>query len=100
MSIETLISDISQKLQNTPPLGARYKLDLGDDGCVLVDATQSPPVITREDGEADTVFVCSVDVFQAILSGKQDPTMAFMMGKLKIKGSMGHAMKLSNLLAD
>lgn len=100
MSTESIISNIMKKLENLPPLGAKYKFEFGDDDIVLVDATVSPPVISREDGEAETVFICSQDVFDAILSGAQDPTMAYMMGKLKIKGSMGYAMKLSNLLGD
>lgn len=100
MSIETIISNILKKLENLPPLGARYKFEFGEDDIVLVDATVSPPVISREDGEAETVFTCTQEVFEAILTGTQDPTMAYMMGKLKIKGSMGYAMKLSNLLGD
>lgn len=100
MSIETIISDILKKLENLPPLGARYKFEFGDDDIVLVDATVAPPAISQEDGEADTVFICTPEVFAAILSGTQDPTMAYMTGKLKIKGSMGYAMKLSSLLGD
>ena len=32
--------------------------------------------------------------------GTQDPNIAFMMGKLKVKGSMGLAMKLNGILED
>lgn len=99
MSIDSLISSVSEKLAHVPVLGARYKFELGDD-VICMDATQSPPVLTKGDGEADTTLTCAPDVLQAIIDGTQDPTMAYMMGKLKIKGSMGYAMKLSSLLAD
>jgi putative sterol carrier protein len=33
-----------------------------------------------------------------MVTGKLDPTMAFMSGKIKIKGDMGLAMKLQTIL--
>lgn len=83
-----------------PPLGARYKFDFGDDGIFSADCTVVPAVLSNEDSEADTTFICSVSTFQAMLTGSQDPTMAYMMGKLKIQGSMGYAMKLNAILGD
>jgi len=65
-----------------------------------VDGTQSPPLMNEEDADADTTFVVKTEVMQAIVDGSQDPTMAFMTGKMKVKGSMGYALKLSALLED
>ena len=81
-------------------LKARVKFDCSPDGVILVDTTQSPPVISHEDAEADTTLVCSAEVLQNIINGTQDHTMAFMMGRLKVKGSMGLAMKLNSILED
>ena len=38
-----------------------------------------------------------MDDFKTILAGDLDPTTAFMMGKLKVEGDMGIAMKLSSV---
>lgn len=100
MSIEDIKQQLQSKMALAQGLNAKVKVDLGKDGQILVDATQSPPVLSEEDGEADATFVCSADVFRGILNGTQDPTLAFMMGNLKIKGSMGLAMKLSSILED
>ena len=100
MSLEKITTEIQNKLSASAPIQARIKLDFGDDGCVLVDATQSPPVVSNDDEDADTVLSCSIDVFKGIVDGTQDPTMAYMMGKLKIQGNMGIAMQLSSLLED
>jgi putative sterol carrier protein len=100
MSLETITEKIKEKLRIAPPINAKVKLDFTDDGCVFVDATQTPPVVSNDDAEADTTLICSMDVFKGIVEGTQDPTMAFMMGKLKVQGSMGIAMKLNSILED
>ena len=91
---------MKEKMAMAHGINAKVKFDFGDDGLIFIDSTQTPPAITHEDGEADTTFSCKMDVFQGIMDGTQDPTMAFMMGKLKIKGSMGLAMKLNSILED
>lgn len=74
--------------------------DMGDDGIVSIDAGQNPPVLTE--GEADTQLrvTASKDLLKGFLDGTKDPNMAFMMGKLKISGSMGLAMKLNAVFED
>lgn len=100
MSLDNIENKLKEKLAYAPQIGATIKFDFGDDGVLFLDGTQSPPSITRDDAEADTTFVTSPQVLENIANGTQDPTMAFMTGKLKIKGSMGYAMKLSALLED
>lgn len=98
MSLESITEKIKGKLAYAPAVNARLKFDFGDDGVLFIDATQNPAAISHDDDDADTVFSCSVDTFEKILDGTQDPNIAFMMGKLKIRGSMGIAMKLNALL--
>lgn len=100
MSLETIESKVKEKLSLAAGLNAKVKIDFGDDGVVFVDATQTPPAISNEDAEADTTIKTSLDTFKAILEGTQDPNIAFMMGKLKVQGSMGLAMKLNGILED
>lgn len=50
------------------------------------------------DEDADVTLTASTEVFEALLAGDQDPTAAFMSGKLAIDGSMGQAMKLAAIL--
>jgi putative sterol carrier protein len=100
MSIEDIKSAIAEKLKSAPQIGAIIQLDMGDDGIFRIDGTVSPPVFLDGEGEVDTTFICSAAVLLGIINGTQDPTMAFMMGKLKVQGSMGYAMKLNSFLAD
>jgi putative sterol carrier protein len=100
MSLEETTDRIRQKIAAAAGLTAKVKFDFGDEGIVFVDTTQSPPVVSHEDAEADTTLVCSLETFSKILDGAQDPNIAFMMGKLKVKGSMGLAMMLNSILED
>ena len=100
MSIESVTDRIRSKMAMAAGLTAKVKFDFGDEGRSFVDGTQSPPVISDEDGDADTTFECKLETFEAILDGRQDPSLAFMMGKLKVRGSMGLALKLNAILED
>ena len=50
--------------------------------------------------EADVTLIATHDLFKGLMDGSKDPNMAFMMRKLKIKGSMGIAMRLNSILED
>ncbi len=45
----------------------------------------------------DCTISASQEVFEKIVAGEQNPTSAYMTGKLKLKGDMGAAMKLQKL---
>jgi len=49
-------------------------------------------------GNAKCTVTCAANDFMNIVSGKMNPQMAFMSGKLKIKGDMGLAMKLQKVI--
>lgn len=100
MSLETITEDIKSKIAMAAGLDAKVKFDFGDDGTIYVDATQSPAEVSHEDLDADCTLKCSIETFQGFIDGTADPTMSFMMGKLKVDGSMGLAMKLNSIIGD
>ena len=53
--------------------------------------------VTEGGGDADVTIHASEETFRAIAEGKQNPTTAFMTGKLKVDGDMSAAMKLQKL---
>ena len=79
-------------------LTATYLFDVEGAGKWTVDVDDGK-VNVREggDGDADTTFTTSEDNFMKIVRGEQNPTTAYMTGKLKVKGDMGQAMKLQKL---
>lgn len=98
MTLDEIVSKIRQKTTYATGFQSRVLFDFGDDGCVHVDATLTPAEISTESKEADVTLTTSIETFSKILNGESDPNIAFMMGKLKIRGSMGLALKLNALL--
>ena len=96
---------IAQKLKAKPEtskaVNAVYEFNItGDTGGVwTVDLTKEPgEVMAGSTGNAKCVVTCADKDFINIVTGKQNPQMAFMSGKLKIKGDMGLAMKLQKVI--
>jgi putative sterol carrier protein len=100
MTLDDLTTRIRQKAAGSPPLGYRVKFELGDDGIIFWDGTNSAAEIGNEDGEADTTIGISADDLGKMIEGSLNPTLAYMTGRLKVSGSMGVALKISQLLED
>ena len=98
MSLEQITEGMRERVGEDCGLGAKVKWNFGDDGIVLLDASQVPNVVSNEDGDADCTMKISMDDFIAMTKGDLDGTTAFMMGKLKIEGDMSIAMKLQSVL--
>lgn len=100
MTMDGIKQTLKNKFAYAPAINAKIKFDFGEDGILFIDATQTPPATSEADEEADVTLICSAETFQNILGGSQDPNMAFMIGKLKVKGNMGLALKLNAILED
>lgn len=95
------LDDVAEKLKTRiGGFNHTVKFDFDDEGVLYVDATQTPPVVTKTDDEAEVTLRTSLETFEKILAGQQDPNIAFMMGKLKVSGSMGLALKLNSMLEE
>lgn len=81
----------------TAGVNKSYVFDIEGAGVWKVDVTDAGVEVTEGGGDADVTIHASEDTFRAIAEGKQNPTTAFMTGKLKIDGDMSAAMKLQKL---
>jgi putative sterol carrier protein len=98
MSLARLTDELRRRAAENPPLGHKIKFDLGEEGIIHWDGTGEAAAVSNADADADTVIRLSAEDFEQLMKGTLDPTVAFMLGKLKIEGKMGVAMKLSTLL--
>jgi putative sterol carrier protein len=74
-----------------------YLFDIDGAGEWLVAIHDGHLHVTEGPGEADCTISASADTFLKIANGEQNPTSAYMTGKIKVKGDMGAAMKLQKL---
>jgi putative sterol carrier protein len=100
MALEDLIGEIQSKAEHLKKLHHSVLLDLGDDGKILLDATGNEVKIIHnpENEDAETTLALSADNMVKLIKGDLNPMVAFTLGKLKVFGSKGIALKLSSLL--
>jgi putative sterol carrier protein len=74
-----------------------YLFDIEGEGQWLVRVADGAVDVTEGGGDADATIAASSETFDKIVKGEQNPTTAYMTGKIKIKGDLGAAMKLQKL---
>ena len=80
-------------------LTATYRFEIDGAGTWLVDVDDGKVSVTENgaDVDADCTISTTSETFMKIARGEQNPTAAYMSGKLKVRGDMGQAMKLQKL---
>jgi putative sterol carrier protein len=74
-----------------------YVFEIEPAGTWTVAIADGAITVTEGAGDGDVTIAASEESFEKIVAGEQNPTSAYMTGKLKIKGDMGAAMKLQKL---
>lgn len=97
MELNQIIDGIQERANDASPIGNTLKLQL-DEECIYIDGTGDSNVVSGEDKDADCTVSITKENFKALVSGDLNPMTAFMMGKVKVSGDMGVAMKLQSLL--
>jgi putative sterol carrier protein len=92
---ETLESRVDPS--KTAGMNTSYVFEIEGAGVWKVDVADGKVVVTEGGGDGDVTIRASEETFTAIASGEQNPTTAYMTGKLKIDGDMGAALKLQKL---
>lgn len=98
MSIETFADEIRGHLMQFAGLGYKVKFAFDEGGALLLDGTVTPPTLSEEDGEADCTISASLDNAMKLINGQLNPMMAYTLGKLRIEGSVGVALKMASML--
>src|SRR5437868_5969392 len=100
MALDDLIGEMKNQADKLKELHHTVLFDLGDEGKILLDATGDEVKITPnpDSEDAETTLVLSEANMVKLIAGELNPMVAFTLGKLKVFGSKGIALKLSSLL--
>jgi putative sterol carrier protein len=97
MTLSEITEQIRTRATNADSLDAVIKIAT-DQGPILIDAKQSPAVVSNDDSPADCTIQVTIADLIKLGEGELNPMMAFMAGKLKVQGDMSLAMKMSQIL--
>jgi putative sterol carrier protein len=79
-------------------LEASYLFDIAGEGRWLVEVRDSAVTVSEDPpGGADVEFALSSETFSRLIARKQNPMIAYMTGKLKVRGDISVAMHLQDL---
>ena len=92
---ESLDSRVDES--KTAGMSNSFLFEIEGSGSWKVDVRDGKVSVTEGGDNADVVIATSEQTFEKIVSGEQNPTSAYMTGKLKVRGDMGAAMKLQKL---
>ena len=81
----------------TAGMNNSYVFDIEGAGTWTVRVEDGSVTVAEGAQEADCTISASEETFQKIVDGEQNPTTAYMTGKLKLKGDMAAALKLQKL---
>ena len=93
-TIDTAVKALNEKMGGEGFDGTA-KFMIEGEGAIMIDGNGA----RAGDDEADVTLTADKDTFAAILDGSENPTSAFMSGKLTVDGDMGLAMQLGAVLA-
>jgi putative sterol carrier protein len=92
---ESLESRVDES--KTGGMNNTFLFDIEGAGKWKVDVNDGKVTVTEGGEDADAIIATSEETFTKMVNGEQNPTSAYMTGKLKVKGDMGAAMKLQKL---
>lgn len=100
MALDDIVAEMRGRTDKLKELNHTVLFDLGDEGKVLLDATGGEVKITAnpDSNEAETTLVLPPESMIKLINGDLNPMVAFTLGRLKVFGSKGIALKLSSLL--
>ncbi|MCE1236506.1 MAG: SCP2 sterol-binding domain-containing protein [Hyphomicrobiales bacterium] len=97
---ETLQERLEAALPALSRLGALVRFDLGADGRPVIDARGGSARLELESDEpADCTIKITRENLIKLTEGKLDPMLGYTLGKIKVAGSLGVAMKLVGAIA-
>jgi putative sterol carrier protein len=97
MKIEQIRLELAENVKKIDPIGKKLKFKLDDD-IVLIDGSVNENIISDQDIDADCTITMSKVTYGKLQRKEIKPMIATLTGKIKVKGDIGLAQKLKQLM--
>jgi putative sterol carrier protein len=97
MEIEQIKQELTENVKKIAPLGKKLKFKLDED-FILIDGTGTENLVTSKDEEANCTITMSKETYGKLQRKEIKPMIATLTGKIKVKGDIGLAQKLKQLM--
>ncbi|MCB2207765.1 MAG: SCP2 sterol-binding domain-containing protein [Bacteroidetes bacterium] len=97
MEIEQIRLELAENVKKIDPIGKKLKFKLDDD-TILIDGSVSENIISDQDIDADCTITMSKATYGKLQRKEIKPMIATLTGKIKVKGDIGLAQKLKQLM--
>ncbi len=97
MEINDIRHELAEKVKAIPPIGKKLKFKL-DEQFILIDGSGASNEVRDTDEDANTTITMSKETYLKLQRGEIKPMIATLTGKLKVKGDIGLAQKLKQLM--
>ena len=97
MEIEQIKQELTENVKKIPALGKKLKFKLDDD-FILIDGTTDENIVSSDDVDANCTITMSKETYSKLQRKEIKPMIATLTGKIKVKGDIGLAQKLKQLM--
>ena len=97
MEIEDIRLELAENVKKIDPLGKKLKFKLDND-YILIDGTDGKNVVSDRNDDANCTITMSKEVYLKLQRKEIKPLIATLTGKIKVKGDIGLAQKLKQLM--
>jgi len=97
MEIEQIKQELAENVKKIPALGKKLKFKLDDD-FILIDGTTDENIVSSDDVDANCTITMSKETYSKLQRKEIKPMIATLTGKIKVKGDIGLAQKLKQLM--
>ena len=97
MEIAKIRQELAENVAKIEPIGKRLKFKL-DEEFILIDGRDGENEVRDTDEEADCTISMSLETYQKLQRKEIKPMIATLTGKIKVKGDIGLAQKLKQLM--
>ena len=97
MKIDQIRLELAENIKKIDPIGKKLKFKL-DGHIILIDGSGDSNEIHDKDEDAHCTITMSVETYLKLQRKEIKPMIATLTGKLKVKGDIGLAQKLKQLM--